>query len=71
MGNHTEEWSAREQRIDFIHPLGHRTRTLKEGGREILSVYIAAINVKGNSMFPLTEYHNMSMFEPRCLSSEA
>lgn len=46
LGNHTEEWSAREQRFDFIHPLGHRTRTLKEGSREIHNICIATINAE-------------------------
>ncbi len=41
VGNHTEEWSAREQRLDFIHPLGHRTRTLKAWKKKFTFISVA------------------------------
>ncbi len=53
--NHTEEWSAREQRLDFIHPLGHRTRTLKAWKKKhhihfsCLSGYIFKISMQNIS----------------------
>lgn len=42
LGNHTEEWSAREQRFNFIHPLGHRTRTLKAWKKKFIFICICA-----------------------------
>lgn len=41
LGNHTQEWSAREQRFDFIHPLGHRTRSLKAWKKKFTFISVA------------------------------